>query len=110
MTDKQPLNSTRVYRQPLNYENAILIPKLRELSMWRDTDVKLYMSGVKTLSILLPKNLREEAMKQYNGDTIKIDMTDDGKKDFDDLFIYILDLLYDAGLVFPRSTFIQGEL
>ena len=108
MTDRE-IDTKRIYRQPVNYENGILLPKLREISLWRDTDIKLYESGVKTLSLLLPKDLREEAMAQYDGDTVKIDMTADGKKDFDDLLVFILGQLEDNNILFPKLTFERGH-
>jgi len=110
MTDKDDeIESKRIYRQAINYENGILLPKIREISLWRDTDVKLYESGVKTLSLLLPSDLREEAMLMYDGDTVKVDLTEDGKKDFDDLFIFILQQLENNNIMFPKITFEKGH-
>lgn len=97
------------YRQPINYENGILLPKIRDLSLWRDTDLKSYESGVVTLALLLPSELRKKALDFFHNDTIKCDLTDDGKKDFDDILVYILQLLEGNGLVFPRSTFEVGH-
>jgi len=59
--------SKRIYRQPLNYENGILLPKIREISIWRDTNIKCYESGVITLALLLPKELRKLALDFMGG-------------------------------------------
>ena len=109
MIDNNDTDKKRIYRHPVNYENGILLPKIREISMWRDTDIKLYESGIITLSLLLPDDLREEAMAMYDHDTIKVDMTNDGKKNFDDLFIFILKQLEDNNIMFPKLTFERGH-
>ena len=102
--------SKRIYRQPLNYENGILLPKIREISLWRDTNIKAYESGVITLALLLPKELRKPALDFMDGDTAKEDLTADGKKDFDDLLVYILQLLEDCNICFPKISFQEGTL
>lgn len=102
--------SKRIYRQPLNYENGILLPKIREISLWRDTSIKYYESGVITLALLLPKELRKLALDFMDGDTAREDLTADGKKDFDDLFVYILQLLEDHNICFPKITFELGKI
>jgi len=106
MDDKSSISG---YRQPINYENGILLTKIRDISLWRDIDLKAYESGVITLSLLLPRELRNQALDFYKGDTVKCDLTDDGKKDFDDIFVNILNLLENHNLVFPRSVFEVGH-
>jgi len=98
----------RVYRQPLNYENGVLLPKIREISFWRDTNIKAYESGVLTLTLLLPDDIRKDALKFWNHGTGHEDLTMDGKKDFDDLFVYILQLLQDKNICFPKITYREG--
>ena len=101
--------TTSGYRQPINYENGVLLPKLRDLSLWRDTDLKAYESGVITLALFLPKELRTEALSFFHNDTVKEDLTGDGKKDFDDILVFVLQLLEDNGIAFPRSRFDTGH-
>jgi len=103
-------DSKRIYRQPLNYENGVLLPKIKDISFWRDTNIKAYESGVITLSLLLPTDLRKPALKFFDGDTAKEDLTNDGKKDFDDLFVYILQLLEDNNICFPKLTYHEGVI
>ena len=102
--------TTRRYTQPLSYENGVLLPKIRDISLWRDTDDKAYESGVMTLSLLLPKELRAKALDFCKGNTITEDLTGDGKRDFDDLFVYVLQLLEDYNICFPKLTFKEGKL
>lgn len=97
------------YRQPINYENGILLPKIRDISLWRDTDLKSYESGVVTLALLLPSELRNQALDFFHNDTVKTDLTDDGKRDFDDILVHILQLLQINGMVFPKSTYEVGH-
>jgi len=102
-------DSRKVFRQPLNYESGVILPKIRDISLWRDTDIKLYESGVITLALLLPKELRSLALDFVKDNTIKEDLTGDGKKDFDNMFVYIMILLEDNNLVLPSITFDLGH-
>ncbi len=86
------------------------MPKLREVSFWRDSDLRAYESGVVTLALILPKELRKKALDFFGNNTIKEDLTKDGKKDFDDLFVYILELLEDANICFPKIQYHEGLL
>ena len=105
----EPTDSKRIYRQPLNYENGILLQKIREISMWRDTNIKAYESGVQTLALLLPKELRKEALGFFSNNTVREDLTMDGKKDFDDYLVYILELLEDHNICFPKISYDIGH-
>jgi len=97
------------YRETINYENGVILPKIRDISLWRDTDIKAYQSGVYTLILLLPDELRKEALNFYNKNHIKTDLTEDGKKDHDDVFVFILQLLEKNGFVYPRTGFELGH-
>ena len=101
--------SKRIYRQPLNYENGVLLSKIRDISLWRDTDIKAFESGVITLALLLPKDLRQSALGFWNFGTIHEDLNKDGKKDFDDLFVYILQILEDNNICFPKISYEIGS-
>ena len=110
MDYSEPSDRKRVYRQPLNYENGVLLPLIRDIAYWRVTDGEACQKGVMTLALLLPKDLREQALKFWNHGTIHKDMTEDGKKDFDDLFVYILQLLEDHNICFPKIHYHEGFL
>ena len=69
-TSETELGSKRIYRQPLNYENGVLLAKIRDISLWRDTDIKAFESGVITLALLLPKDLRQSALEFWNFGTV----------------------------------------
>jgi len=107
--DKGETEAVKIYRHSINYENGIILPKIREVSLWRDTDLKAYESGVYTLLLLLPDDLRTLALEFYNNNNIKADLTEDGRKDHDDLFIYILKLLEKHGIAFPKTTYEIGH-
>ena len=109
MSKDSDRESKRIYRQPLNYENGVLLAKIRDISTWRDTNIKAYESGVITLSLLLPKELRKKSLEFWNHGTIHEDLTNDGKKDFDDLFVYELQLLEDHNICFPKISFEVGH-
>lgn len=103
-------DSKRIFRQPLNYENGVLLPLIRDIAYWRVSNIKAYESGIQTLILLLPKDLRTAALGFWNKGTIFEDLTGDGKKDFDDLYVYILKLLEDNNICFPKISFKEGML
>lgn len=103
-------DSKRIYRQPLNYENGVLLPLIRDIAYWRVSNPKAYENGIQTLCILLPDDLRKQALRFWNRGTIHEDLTDDGKKDFDDLFVYVLQLLEEHNICFPKLSYKEGEI
>ena len=101
----------RVYRQPINYENGVLLPLIRDIAYWRVMSPKACQNGVQTLCLLLPKDLRKQALTYWKHDNvIHDDLTMDGKKDFDDFFVYILELLEDNNICFPKLSYKEGTL
>jgi len=109
LMNNEDIGSRRIYRQPLNYENGVLLAKIRDISLWRDTDIKSYESGVLTLSMLLPKELRDVVFDHWDEDTCFENLTMDGKKKFDNLFVFILKLLEDNNICFPKISFDLGH-
>jgi len=103
-------SSKRVYRQPLNYENGVLLPLIRDIAYWRVTSPKACQTGILTLCLMLPKELRNKSLEFWNRGTIVEDLTDDGKKDFDDLLVYVLELLENNNICFPKLSYKEGEL
>lgn len=104
------VDSKRVYRQPLDYENGVLLPFIRDIAYWRVTNPKAFQNGCQSLCILLPKVLRESALKFWDKGTHYENLTGDGKKEFDSLFIHILELLEDNNICFPKLSFSTGIL
>lgn len=102
-------DSKRIYRQPLNYENGVLLAKIRDIGLWRDTNIKAYESGVLTLALLLPKELRKSSLEWWKHGTGHEDLTMDGKKDFDDLFVFILQELENHNMCFPKISYEVGH-
>jgi len=102
-------SSKRIYRQPLNYENGVLLPLIRDIAYWRVGNPKAYGDGVLTLALVLPKDLRKKSLQAWKHGNI-VDLTDDGKQDIDDLFVYILELLEDNNICFPKISYDVGKL
>ena len=103
-------DSKRVYRQPLNYENGVLLPLIRDIAYWRVTNPKAFQNGLQTLCLLLPKDLRDDVLNFWKHGTIHEDLTSDGKKDFDSLMVYILKILEENNICFPRLNYHEGVL
>jgi len=101
--------SRRIYRQPLNYENGVLLPLIRDIAYWRVTNVKAYENGIQTLMLLLPDELRNQVINFWNKGSIYQDLTGDGKKDFDDLYVYILQILENNNICFPKISYEIGS-
>ena len=99
----------RVYRQPLNYENGIILPLIRDCCVARSIDPKAYQIDVQTLAMILPKDLRKNAFKFWNKGTIFEDLTGDGKKDTNDYFVFILEQLEDHNICFPKISYNVGH-
>ena len=108
--DSLTSESKRIYRQPLNYENGVLLPLIRDIAYWRVTSPKACQNGILTLCLLLPKDLRKLALVFWNHGTIHEDLTGDGKKDFDDLLVYVLELLEDNNICYPKLSYKEGVL
>jgi len=104
------IKSKQIYRQSLNYEDAVLLTKIRDISLWRDTNIKAYESGVLTLTMLLPQDLREMARDHWKHTTIYENLSNDGKAEFDDLFLFILNLLETNNICFPKVKYHEGML
>ena len=101
--------SKRIFRQPINYENGVLLPFIRDIAYWRVQEVKLYETGVTTLALILPDELRMDALAFWKKDSTFEDLTMDGKKDFDDFWVYQLRLLENNNICFPKLTFDIGH-
>lgn len=101
-------DTKRIFRQPLTYENGVLLPFIRDIAYWRVMGPKSYQNGIQTLCLLLPKELRNQALKFWNKGTIHEDLTEDGKKDFDDLLVFVLELLEENNLCFPKISYHEG--
>jgi len=102
--------SKKIYRQPINYENGIILPLIRDCCTARASNPKACQINIQTLAMILPKELRKQAFEFFNNDTIREDLTGDGKKDFDDYFVYILELLEDNSICFPKIHYREGKI
>ena len=100
------------YRGMLNYE-AILGGHIQRLMQYRDTDPKKYCSSIETLIIHCPKQIREKAFIMLHN--LKLDrgkyhtLNEDRLLIYDDLLIYINELLETANLIFRTGTFEVGH-
>ena len=103
------VESKRIYRQPINYENGIILPLIRDCCIARAGNPKSFQINVQTFALILPKELRKKAFEFWRDDTTRQDLTMDGKKDFDDYFVYILQLLEDHNICFPKISFEIGH-
>lgn len=101
--------SKRIYRQPLNYENGVILPLIRDIAYWRVTNPKAFQAGVQTLSLILPSELRSDALNFNKGETLREDLTGDGKRNMDDYFVFILKMLEDHNICFPKISYDVGH-
>jgi len=107
-----PVYSRSDYRGALNYE-GVLAGHIQKIMQYRDTDMKRYCSSVETLIIFSPRNIRTNALEKlisiglkrgsYNG------ITEDKQLLYDDLLIYINELLEENNLIFKTGSFEVGH-
>lgn len=100
------------YRGMLNYE-AILSGHIQKLMQYRDTSPKNYCSSIETLIIHCPKAIRNKAFKKMESLDLQRgrykDLTDIRLLLFDDLLIYVNELLEAANLIFRTGSFEVGH-
>ena len=60
MNDSE-IGSKRIYRQPINYENGIILPLIRDCCIARAGNPKSFQINVQTFALILPKELRVKA-------------------------------------------------
>jgi hypothetical protein len=100
------------YRGMLNYE-AILGGHIQKIMQYRDTNPKQYCSSIETLIIHCPRQIRDKAfvMLQSLGLTRGhyLSINESRLLIYDDLLIYINELLENANLIFRTGTFEIGH-
>ena len=100
------------YRGMLNYE-GILSGHIQRLMQYRDTSPKIYCSSIETLMIHCPQNIRVKAFKKMESMGIQrghyTSINEDKLLMYDDLLIFINDLLEKANLIFKTGTFEVGH-
>ena len=100
------------YRGMLNYE-AILSAHIQKLMQYRDSNPTLYCSSIETLIIHCPKQIRMKAFKRLTslglvrGHYQKVN--EEKQLVYDDLLIYVNELLEEANLIFRTGTFEKGH-
>lgn len=111
--DEPPRSYTRgEYRGMLNYE-AILSAHIQKLMQYRDSNPKLYCSSIETLIIHCPKQIRTKAFRHLDDLSLirgrYLNINEDKLLVYDDLLIYVNELLEDANLIFRTGTFEKGH-
>jgi hypothetical protein len=87
---------------------SLLIMHMNRLSIYRDSDIKRYCSGIETLMIMCPRNIREKAFTRLT--ELKLqrahysNVTPEMLITYDDLVIYINELLEKAHMIWKTKT------
>ena len=100
------------FKGELNYE-LILSKQINRIAIYREVNIKQYASSIDTLIIMLAKDLRREAKKERDRLGLILgdydNMNKDRQRKYDDLWIYVNDLLEDNKLIFKKASFARGH-
>lgn len=100
------------YRGMLNYE-GILGGHIQKLMQYRDTDPRRYCSSIETLIIHCPRSIRTKAFKKLEDLGLRrgfyTTINESKIIIYDDLLIFINELLENANLIFKTGTFEVGH-
>ena len=109
----RPLSLSRSdYRGMLNYE-GVLSGHIQKIMQYRDTSPKQYCSSIETLTIFCPKKIREPAYKKLLNMGLQRGDYEGATKEklllYDDLLIYVNELLEKNNLIFKTGSFEVGH-
>ena len=91
------------YQKPIDYE-TILGHQMSRIAQYRSNkERELYEESVDTLLIMLPKNLRDKGMELKTKENIHYDISENGKKKYDMLWIHINESLEEHNLIYKTS-------
>jgi hypothetical protein len=100
------------YRGMLNYE-GIIGGHIQKVMQYRDTSLKQYCSSVETLIIHCPRQIRTKSYIRLHDLGLQrgsyLGITEDRLIIYDDLLIYVNELLEDANLIFRTGQFEIGH-
>lgn len=100
------------YRGIINYEQ-ILGTHITKMSQYRDSNLKQYCSSVETYILMCPKGIRDKSMLKLKelGLTRGIyhSVTDERLSLYDDLWIFVNELLESEDLIFKTGRFEIGH-
>lgn len=103
MHEKFEYDKQEKYQKPVDYE-IILGQQMSRISQFRSNkDIEMYEESVDTLLLMLPKKLRDQAIKYKRDNNIEYNVANNGKKKYDDLWVFINDLLEEANIIFKTS-------
>jgi len=94
------------YQQSIRYED-IIAGHISAIAKYRDEKTKQYASSVETLILMCPKEIRKDGFKKM--EELKIircdydNINNDKKRQYDDLWQYINELLEDQNLIFKTG-------
>jgi hypothetical protein len=100
------------YRGMLNYE-GIIGGHIQKVMQYRDTSLKQYCSSIETLIIHCPRQIRTKAYQRLHDLGLQrgryMGINEDKLLVYDDLLIYVNELLEDANLIFRTGQFEIGH-
>ena len=88
----------------LDYE-GIINDQLKSIANFRNNKrLELYEESIDTLVLMLPITLRELATKYKRDNNVNYDLSNGGKKNYDDLWIYCNKILEENKISFKYKT------
>jgi len=101
-----------IYKDNLNYQ-LILGKQIDRIARFRDMSLKQYASSIDTLIIMMAKDMRGPAIKKRNDTGLKPgdydNMNQEKQNRYDELWIYVNNMLEDHGMIFRTQQFDHGK-
>jgi len=92
------------FTKPLGYDN-ILMQQISRIAQYRSgKNIELYEESIDTLVLLLPKDIRDECLKQKEKLGVKYNISTEGKELYDKYFISVNERLEQRGMIFKTRT------
>lgn len=111
--EDEELRSKRAYYKGIIEIEGILGTHIVHVMQYRDKNLKQYASSIETLIIACPTGIRNKGLKKLTELGLKRceyeGMSSNKMRLYDDLWIYINELLEESNLIFKTGSFEIGR-
>ena len=91
------------FQKAMDYEQVLNMQIARISQYMSSKDIELYEESVDTLILMLPEELRHDALAYKKENNINYLLSTEGKKKYDDLWVFVNKLLENHNLIFRTS-------
>jgi len=115
MTDEEGTNllSKRDYYKGIIEYEGILSTHITHIAQYRDRNLKQYASSIETFVLMCPKGIRDKGLKKLTELGLKRceyeGIATSRMRLYDDLWVFVNELLEDSNLIFKTGSFEIGR-